>query len=107
MATICRGKTHAITSQMAIGRRARSKVRVQVVGSTSMGLVEALKAWGVELEAVVVDTPDKFKDIRRLLSITPTTTLQAARRAHRGIVSQVTSGKQVEIAHGMTSHHPY
>jgi hypothetical protein len=63
---------------MAIGRRARSKVRVRVVGSTFMGWVEALEAWGAELEAIVVDTPDKFKDIRWLLSITPTTTLQAA-----------------------------
>jgi hypothetical protein len=63
---------------MAIGRRAWSKVRVRVVGSTSMGWVEALEAWGTELEAIVINTPDKFKDIRRLLSITPTTTLQAA-----------------------------
>jgi hypothetical protein len=49
---------------MVIGRRARSKVRVHVVGSSLMGWLEALEAWGVDLEAVVVDIPEKIKDIK-------------------------------------------
>ena len=39
-----------------------------------MGWVEAAEAWGAEVEAVVVDMPDHFKDIRREISLTPTTT---------------------------------
>ncbi len=43
-----------------------------------MGWVEALEAWGAADEAVVVQTPDEFKDIRRVLTLTPATTPQDA-----------------------------
>jgi len=39
-----------------------------------MGWTEAAEALGAEVEAVVVDVPDNFKDIRRKVSLTPTTT---------------------------------
>jgi hypothetical protein len=41
-----------------------------------MGWVKAVKAWGAEVEAVVVHLPDNFKDFRQRISITPTTTPQ-------------------------------
>ncbi len=43
-----------------------------------MGWVEAVEAWGAEVEGVVVHLPDNFKDIRQRFSITPTTTPQDA-----------------------------
>jgi hypothetical protein len=75
---ILKGKLLTIMSQMGVGRRSRSKVRVQVVGWTSMGWVEALEAWGAMVKAVVVHSTDEFKDIRRLLTLTPITTSQDA-----------------------------
>lgn len=48
------------------------------MGSSSMGWVEAAEAWGAEVKAVVVHTPDIFKDIRRKISLMPTTTPQDA-----------------------------
>ncbi len=61
---VFRGKRQAIATQLAVGRRPRSKVRVRVVGSSSIGWIEAVEAWGAEVEAVVVHLPDNFKDIR-------------------------------------------
>jgi hypothetical protein len=75
---ILKGELQAITSQMGVGRRSRSKVRVRVVGLTSLGWVEALEAWGAAVEAVVVHSTDEFKDIRRLLTLMPATTPQDA-----------------------------
>ncbi len=72
--SVLKGERQAIVSQMGIGRRSRSKVRVCVVGWTSMRWVEAFEAWGVALEAVVVNIPDKLKDIRPLLTTVPITT---------------------------------
>ena len=72
--SVLKGKRQAIASQTGIGRRSRSKVRVRVVGWTSMGWVEAFEVWGVALEAVVVKIPDKLKDIRPLLTTVPITT---------------------------------
>ena len=46
------------------------------MGASSMGWIEAAEAWGAEVEAVVVDCPDHFKDIRRKVSLMPTTTPQ-------------------------------
>ena len=66
---IFRGEVQAIAAQMAVGRRPRSKVRIRVVGSSSLGWVEAAEAWGEEVEAVVVGIPDNFKDIRQKKSI--------------------------------------
>ena len=48
------------------------------MGCSSMGWVEAAEAWGAEVEAVVVHTPDIHKDIRRKFSLMPTTTPQDA-----------------------------
>ncbi len=76
--SVLKGERQAIASQTGIGRRSRSKVRVRVVGETSMGWVEAFEAWGVALEAVVVNIPDKLKDIRHLLTTLPITTPQDA-----------------------------
>jgi hypothetical protein len=56
---------------MGVGRRSRSKVRVRVVGSTLMGWVEALKAWGAAVEAVVVHPTDEFKDTDRNCNVLP------------------------------------
>jgi hypothetical protein len=73
---IFKGESIAIVAQMAVGRRTRSKVRIRVVGASSMGWIEAAEGWGAEVEDVVVDIPDHFKDIRRKVSLTPTTTPQ-------------------------------
>ncbi len=72
-----KGESQAISAQLTVGRRPR-KVRVCVVGCSLMGWVEAAKAWGAEVEAIVVHTPDILKDIRRKFSLTPTTTPQDA-----------------------------
>ena len=60
-----KGESQAISAQLTVGRRPRSKVRVRVVGCTSMGWVKAAEAWGAAVEAVVVHTPDIHKDIRQ------------------------------------------
>ncbi len=73
-----RGKSQAISAQLTVGRRPWSKVRVRVVGCSSMGWVEAAEVWGAEVEAVIVHTPDIHKDIRQKNSLTPTTTPQDA-----------------------------
>ena len=72
--SVPKGECQAIASQTGIGRRSRSKVRVRVVGWTSMGWVEAFEAWGVALKALVVNIPDKLKNIRPLLTTVPITT---------------------------------
>ena len=71
---VLRGELQSIGARMAVGRRPRSKVRIRIVGSSSIGWVEAVEAWGAEVEAVVVSLPDIFKDIRGKLSFTPITT---------------------------------
>jgi hypothetical protein len=53
-------------------------VRIRVVGAYSLGWVEVIEAWGGSAEAVVVDCPDPFKDIRGLVSSTNTTTSRDA-----------------------------
>ena len=72
--SVLKGERQASASQTGRGRRSRSKVRVRVVGETSMGWVEAFEAWGVALEAVVVNIPDELKDIKPLLTTVPITT---------------------------------
>ena len=47
------GESHVINTQSEVRGRARSKVRAQVVGAHSLGWVEVLEGWGVEIEAVV------------------------------------------------------
>ncbi len=73
---VFRGELQAIAARLAVGRRPQSKVRVRIVGPSSMGWIKAVKAWGVEVKAVVVQLPDNFKDIRQKNSMTPTTTPQ-------------------------------
>jgi hypothetical protein len=54
-------------------RRSRSKIRVCIVGSWSIGWVQVLEDWGASIEAVVVeDALDPLKAIRHLLTSTPT-----------------------------------
>jgi hypothetical protein len=73
IASVSKGELHALTSQTEVGRRARSKVRARFVGSHSLGWFEVLKGWGAEVEAVVVSRLGHYKDIRQLLTTTPTT----------------------------------
>ena len=73
---IFKGELIATAARMAVGRGARSRVRIRVVGASSMGWIEAAEAWGAVVEAVVVECPDHFKDIRRKVSLMPTTTPQ-------------------------------
>ncbi len=75
---IFKGKLQATATQMAAWRRPQSKVRVCVVGLGLMGWVEAVEAWGAEVESVVVQIPDDFKDIMQKLSITLITTPEDA-----------------------------
>ena len=62
-----------INTQSEVRGRARSKVRAQVVGAHSLGWVEVLEGWGAEIEAVVVSSLDHYKNIRALVTTTPTT----------------------------------
>ena len=72
--SLLEGEAQAITSRLGIGRRSRSKVRVRVVGPYSIGWIEVVEGCGASLEAVVVDSPDPFKDIRGLISAATSTT---------------------------------
>ncbi len=45
-----------------------------IVGTSSIGWMEVLESWGGSLEAMVVDIPDLYKDIRHLLNPMPTIT---------------------------------
>ncbi len=74
-ASLTAGESHVISSQSEVRRRARSKVRAQVIGANSLGWVEVLEGWGAEVEAMVVSSLDHFKNIRALVTTTPTTAL--------------------------------
>ncbi len=67
------GESHVILAQTEVGRRARSRVSVRVIGLHSLGWVEVFEGWGAEIEAMVVRSPDYYKDIRQLVSTTPIT----------------------------------
>ncbi len=54
---LCVGEAVAASRTSVIGRRARSKVRVRVVGGSSVAWGEAAQAWGAEVEAVVATKP--------------------------------------------------
>ena len=73
-----KGESQVKTSQMGTDRRSRSKVRVRVIGSSSMAWVEIFEGWGANIEAVVVDILDQLKDIRHLLTSMPAITTQSA-----------------------------
>ncbi len=47
------GEAVAASTRVSLGRRARSRVRVRIVGIHSLAWVEAVEAWGVLLEVVV------------------------------------------------------
>ena len=53
--TLLSGEAVAVKSSIILSRRCRSRVHVRIVGSTSVGWVEAAKAWGCAVEAVVVE----------------------------------------------------
>ncbi len=72
-----KGESQVKTSQMGTERRSRSKIRVWVVGLSSMAWVEVLEGWGANIEAVVVDIPDELKDSRHLLTSIFTITPQS------------------------------
>ena len=44
--TLLRGEAVAVKSSVVLSRRGRSGVRVRIVGSASIGWVEAAEAWG-------------------------------------------------------------
>jgi hypothetical protein len=50
-------------------------VRARVIGGNSLGWVEVLERWGAEVEAVVVSSLDHCKNIRALVTTTPTMAL--------------------------------
>ncbi len=52
--SVSKGELHALTSQSEVGRR------------------EVIDGWGAEVEAMVVSRLDHYKDIRQLLTTTPT-----------------------------------
>ena len=45
--TLFMGEAVAVKSSVVLSRRGRSGVRVRIVGSASVGWVEAAEAWGV------------------------------------------------------------
>jgi hypothetical protein len=71
--SVSTGESYVIIAQTEVGRRARSRVTVRVVGSHFLGWVEVFEGWGAEIEALVVRSPDYYKDIRQLVSTTPIT----------------------------------
>ncbi|KAL3816710.1 hypothetical protein ACHAXA_009149, partial [Cyclostephanos tholiformis] len=71
-ASLTTGEFHVINTQSEVRGRARSKVRVRVVGVHSLGWVDMLEGWGAEIEAVVVSSLDHYKNIRLLVTATPT-----------------------------------
>jgi hypothetical protein len=73
-----RGEARVKASQIGTDRRSRSKVWVRIVESRSIGWLEVLEAWGANVEAVVLEFPEKLKDTRQLVSSVPTITPQKA-----------------------------
>ena len=71
---LLKGEAMAKTSGEGVRRKARSKVRVRIVGNSSIGWLEVLESWGGSIEAMVVDIPDPYKDTRQLLNPMPTIT---------------------------------
>ena len=47
---------------------------MHIVGTSLIGWMEVLESWGGSLEAMVVDIPNLYKDIRHLLNPMPTIT---------------------------------
>ncbi len=74
-ASLTTGESHVVSSQSEVRRRARSKVRARVIGANSLGWVKVLEGWGTEVEAVIVSSLDHYKNIRALVTTTPTTAL--------------------------------
>ena len=73
------GEAHVKASLVGTDRRSWSRVRVCIVGSSSLAWVQVLEDWGAYLKAVVEDTPLLSKDIRQLVtSATPSITISQA-----------------------------
>ena len=49
------GEAVAVKTRAVLGRQARSRIRIRVVGARSFAWLEAAMGWGATLEAVVVD----------------------------------------------------
>ncbi len=75
---IMKGELQVKMSLASTERRSRSKVRVRIVGLWSICWVQVLKDCGASIEAVVEDIPAQFKDIRHLITSTPTITVVKA-----------------------------
>ena len=76
---IGKGEAHIKVSLVGTDRRSRSRVRVRIVGSSSLAWVQVLEDWGAYLKAVVEDTPLLSMDIRQLVtSATPSITISQA-----------------------------
>ena len=65
---LCVGEAVAARTKVLLGRQARSKVRVRVVGWASLALVEAANAWGASIEAVVVGSSWPYNGLNMLLT---------------------------------------
>jgi len=78
--TLFMGEAVAVKSSVVLSRRGRSGVRVRIVGSASVGWVEAAEAWGCAVEAVVVERGNYVVTKRRMALVTrsiPTTASRA------------------------------
>ncbi len=54
---LCFGEAIAASRTSALGRRARSKVQVRIVGGSLSAWGEDAQAWGVKVEAVIATKP--------------------------------------------------
>ena len=76
------GEAVAIASRLVLSRRARSRVRVRVVGESLVGWAEAAESWGAALEAVVVGSNCEFNEVIWILTTATLITIAKAFRLH-------------------------
>ena len=70
---LCVGEAVAASRTSTLGRRARSKVRVRIVGGSSSAWGEAAQAWGAEVEVVIATKPWHFTISLMLARLCPIT----------------------------------
>ena len=76
------GEAVAIASRLVLSRRARSRVRIRVVGESSVGWAEADESWGAALEAVVVGSSREFNEVIQILTTATLIKIAEAFRLH-------------------------